>query len=70
MDKVDEQVPSARYGRKRRRLTLESIGELRLRWKKLKENSKWRPRGRPGGDETPSSPSSHIKIAKEQRGEG
>jgi hypothetical protein len=69
MDKVDEQVPSARNGRKRRRPTQESIGELRLRWKKLKENSKWRPRGRPGGDATPSSLSSHIKIARERRGE-
>ncbi len=53
MDKVVQEVPSARNGRKRRRPTTESIGELLLRWKKLKENSKWRPRGRPGGDATP-----------------
>ncbi len=70
MDKVDQQVPNARTSRKQRRPTKESIGEMRLRWKKLKDNSKWRSRGRPGGNATPSTLSSHIKIARERRGEG
>jgi hypothetical protein len=70
MDKVDQQMPNARTGRKRRRPTTESIGELRLRWKKLKGNSKWRARGRTGGDATSSTLSSHIKKARERKGEG
>ncbi len=69
-DKVEQQVTNARTSRKRRCPTTASIEELRLRWTKLKDNSKWRSRGRPGGCATPSTLSSHIKIARERRGEG
>jgi hypothetical protein len=67
-DKVEQQMPNARTGRKRRRPTTESIEELQLLWTKLKDNSKWRSRGRPGGCATPSTLSSHIKIARAERG--
>jgi hypothetical protein len=35
MDKVDQQVATARTCRKRRRPTTESLGETQLRWKML-----------------------------------
>jgi hypothetical protein len=68
--KVEQQMPNAKTCRKRRRPTKESKMETRLRWKKLKDNSKWRSRGRPGGDATPSTLASHIKIARVRRGIG
>jgi hypothetical protein len=68
-DKVEQQMPNARTYRKRRRPTTESIEELCMQWTTLKDNSKWRSRGRPGGGATPSTLSSHIKIAREQRGD-
>ncbi len=69
-DKMEHQMPNARICRKRRRPTTESIEELLLQWTKLEDNSNWRSRGRPGGCTTPSTLSSHIKIARELRGEG
>ena len=68
MDKVDQQVANTRTGRKRRRPTMESLGETQLRWKKLTDNTKWRFRA--GGGSTPSTLSSHLKKARERRGEG
>ena len=68
MDKVDQQVANTRTGRKRRRPTTESLGETQLRWKKLTDNTKWRFRA--GGGSTPSTLSSHLKKARERRGEG
>jgi hypothetical protein len=69
-DKLEQQMLNARTSRKRRRPRTESMEEMRQRWTKLKDNSKWRSRGRPGGCATPSTLSSHIKIARERRGEG
>jgi ribonuclease HI len=69
-DKLEQQMLNARTSRKRRRPRTESMEEMRQRWTKLKDNSKWRSRGRPGGCATSSTLSSHIKIARERRGEG
>jgi hypothetical protein len=68
MDKVDQQVANTRNGRKRRRPMMESLGETQLCWKKLTDNTKWIFRA--GGGSTPSTLSSHLKKARERRGEG
>jgi hypothetical protein len=68
IDKVDQQVANTRTGWKRRLPTTENFGETQLHWKKLTDNTKWRFRS--GGGSTPSTLASHLKKAREHRGEG